>query len=370
MDITQIQKWIDIAKWAPSGANAQPWNVQISPGKNPKLSISVDRNYAAHPSLMDLDGSATIMALGTLTETLCQVADLDGYSVESIHFNKTDSFFNCSIDISFKLNSKAPEIKTGSLDERKIHAIKTRHTNRNAYYKKSAPDSFIEWMKSESASANLKLTSMDLERPTLIKQLKMLEKVRYENSSLFSSLMDEITLKKEASVTGIPITALGVGLDGQIAVTLLKNHPTFRKLLNWGLSQVFADGSIAKPLTHSGHFIYLSAEQNNVESYFNLGRMIQRIWLSAHESGLALQPFCGHLIAYHWLQKNNTHEYSKKHEDMLLKVQEKFLHSWNIDLRAPLFGFRLGYPIKMGEISPRKPTTDIIIKEIRTAIAL
>lgn len=370
MDKLLIQKWVEIARWAPSGGNVQPWNIIAQAGTHQQLILRVDKSYAAHPSLLDLDGSAVIIAFGTFVESLSVAAEVDGYHIEKIKLNNSESFFHCTVEITFKINSMASVKALEILGAQKIANIKSRHTNRNLYQKKAIPESFIDWIKEQSSSLNLRFTPIDQERPKLIKYLSLFEKVRWEDPHLLHSLLEEITLKSESSMTGIPVTNLGAGFDGQMLISLLKNHPSLRRLLSFGLSNVISQISIKRPITRAGHFIFLSAEKNNFESYFNLGRLIQRTWLSAHENGLAMQPFCGHLLAYHWLRGNSKSPLSKKHVNLVVEAQQKILQTWKIDIADPLFGFRLGYPIKQGEISPRKPIMVEVQDDIRKPIAL
>lgn len=369
MNKSLIQKWVDIARWAPSGGNVQLWSILAQAGTELKLTLTVDKNYAAHPSLLDLDGSAVIIAFGTFVETLSVAAEVDGFLIENIKLNNQESFFNCAVEVTFKINSMVSSKELATLGEQKIENIKTRHTNRNLYHKREIPEPFIKWIKEQSSSLNLRFTPIDQERPKLIKYLSMFEKVRWEDSHLLHSLLEEITLKSESSMTGIPITNLGAGFDGQMLISLLKKYPSLRKLLSFGLSGIISQTSIKRPIARAGHFVYLSAEKNNFESYFNLGRLIQRTWLLAHENGLAFQPFCGHLLAYHWLRGNSTNPLSKKHANLIVEAQQKILQAWNVDIAGPLFGFRLGYPIKQGEISPRKPILVEVAGDLRRSIA-
>lgn len=367
MDKTLIQKWVDIARWAPSGGNAQSWEITAQAGTQ-QLTLKVDKDYAVHPSILDLDGSTTIIGFGTFAETLSVAAEVDGYLIEDIKLNNQELFFNCTVEITFKKKSMEPVKEIDLLGSQKIENIKSRHSNRNPYHKKAIPESFIDWIKEQSSSLNLRFTPIDQERPKLIKYLSMIEKVRWEDSHFLHSLLEEITLKSESAMAGIPITNLGVGFDKQMLISLFKKHPRLRKLLSFGLSAVVSQISIKRPIIRSGHFIYLSGDKNNFECYFNLGRLIQKIWLSAHENGLAMQPFCGHLLAYQWLRGNSKSPLSKKHVNLIVEAQQKILQTWNIDIAGPLFGFRLGYPIKQGKISPRKPIVVEVKEDPRRSI--
>ena len=63
--------WLDFAKWAPSGGNAQPWRVEYEENYNSiAFRLAIEPVCKTNSSLMDVRGAASAMALGALAENL------------------------------------------------------------------------------------------------------------------------------------------------------------------------------------------------------------------------------------------------------------------------------------------------------------
>lgn len=66
-----IMKWIEVAKWAASGGNVQPWHIQIIIGQDEsendseeiKLQLTLDQEAWLEKSPLDIKGSASLIAL-------------------------------------------------------------------------------------------------------------------------------------------------------------------------------------------------------------------------------------------------------------------------------------------------------------------
>ncbi|HPI39656.1 MAG TPA: hypothetical protein PLJ21_02560 [Pseudobdellovibrionaceae bacterium] len=356
LNIDLILSWLDVAERAPSGGNAQPWSVSIveeSKLNLSKITLKIDQEYKKNPSMMDLDGAASVMALGAFVETLDQVANLDGFKVNEIYFNHTDVYFDGVVEVLFSINGDSKEI---SLEEKnkEILNIKNRRTNRNIFLKKEIPKDFLIFLKQEAFKANIQITLIDEEREELISQLSRLDKIRWQYEKLRDSLFDEISLEMEKSLIGIPIHQLGLNVLDVFMFTLMKKIKFLRYLTRWGLSWVIQKKSIVRPLRQASLFAYLSTSEQTYKSNFNLGRLFQKVWLESQRREMGFQPFCGHLLAYYELCEFKEYNLNLDQKKEINSVAEQFQNKWNLNLKNPLFGFRIGYPKKPGTLSPRK----------------
>lgn len=76
--MTLIENILDVARWAPSGDNTQPWRFEIVD----KLHFIVHGFDTRDHCVYDLDGHPSQMAIGALLENIEIAATEWGYSVE------------------------------------------------------------------------------------------------------------------------------------------------------------------------------------------------------------------------------------------------------------------------------------------------
>lgn len=354
LDHSLIKSWIQLARWAPSGGNAQPWSAAIQNDNSVHLILSIDKDYKKEPSLLDLDGSTSIMALGTFTENLQYLARLDGYKIANFVFKNIQDFFEGKIEITFAPDNSIPNY-TADEKDKKIQILKNRHTNRNLYQKTEIPLEFINWIKKEAQELGFNFVLFSSSDSKLISALTRLEKIRWENKKLLLSLLDELTFDNNRILTGIPFSHLGTSLLEQYLLMLFKKFNFLGFLMPYGISWIIKRKSIRMPLEHCGLFIYLHTPLKNYEVNFKLGRLFEKIWLEGSALGLSFQPLCGHLIAYYSLIMQNPYSLNPQQQQEIADVSKKYKENWDIGLDKPLFGFRIGYPLKPGSPSQRKP---------------
>lgn len=361
MNKQKIEKWLDIAKWAPSGGNAQPWKVMILDCDKGSLRISIDQDYRKKPSLLDIDGSASVVGLGIFVETLSQTVQLDDYILEVEEVRSGATFFDAEIFIRISEN-----VGTSFSEKVVIRAesIKQRATNRNKYKLEPLPSDFKEWMIAQCGKEKIKLVPVEekQDRLRLIEVLSQLEKVRWENPRFLEDLLSEIGSDNNL---GIPFYQLGVGLPEILMLKTLKVFRFLRGVLRLGFTSEIAKQSIRKPLLGAPSYFYLVGSGYSLEAFFYLGATVQRIWLAAQERGLGFQPLEGHLLAYSALRMSEPSKSLDLYQESQIKsihlVAEKYIQYWGIDLREPLFGFRLGYPLAEAKISARKSVSEICV---------
>ena len=75
-----ILQILDLARWAPSGDNAQPWRFQVLDGLNFVIHGTDTRDHCIY----DLDGRPTQLALGALIETAAIAASRHGLQLSAV----------------------------------------------------------------------------------------------------------------------------------------------------------------------------------------------------------------------------------------------------------------------------------------------
>src|SRR3979411_132924 len=79
-----IEQILDLARWAPSGDNTQPWRFEITG----ELSAVIHGFDTRDHCVYDIDGHSSQMAIGGLLETICIAAT--GHSLGTKFKRRTD----------------------------------------------------------------------------------------------------------------------------------------------------------------------------------------------------------------------------------------------------------------------------------------
>lgn len=325
-----------------------------------ELRIAIDPKYRAQPSIMDHDGSASLIGLGSFVESLSLAAEFDQYNLQIQELGSDKSFFDFFARVQI---TQAPSSHPCRPFISSSQSIINRVTNRTPFLKTPVPLEFQAWMQAEAQQFGLLVRDLsDLKyRSDLIKVLSQLEKVRWENKLFLAHLLDE--LKEDLDTqdnTGIPVHQLGLNQWEQMALVALKKWVPIRELMRRVGSSVIAKGAISTFSDPLPFFCYLVAPTTTAESFFNIGRCLQRIWLVAHEKGLALQPLANHLIAYQSLNAQQPFGLTINHQKTIAEARQIYQTEFGIDLLKPIFGFRLGYPSRVVESSYRRSFNQIM----------
>lgn len=277
-----VEKILDLARWAPSGDNTQPWRFEIIDD----MSLVVHGFDTREHCVYDLDGHASQLALGCLLETMMIAASGSGFRTEisrRTEMPETQPTF----DVRFFAAALTPDPLLPFITERRVQrrtmrARRLRADEKSALEQAINPHFKIIWKETWAekwqsaglmyANAKIRLTCPEAYR---------VHRAIIEWDSQFSETM-------------VPDQAVGV-------------DPLTLKLMRWAmqswrridiLNRYFM-GTVAPRvqldlipgLACAAHFGLVSHSQpESVDDYVAAGRAVQRFWLTATRLGLQLQP--------------------------------------------------------------------------------
>jgi sulfur-carrier protein adenylyltransferase/sulfurtransferase len=277
-----IEKILDLARWAPSGDNTQPWRFEIVDDMNLVVHGFDTRDHCVY----DLDGHASQLALGCLLETMVIAASGSGFRVE-ISRRAEMPEAQPTFDVRFVAAEIAPDPLLPCIPERRVQrramrARRLRADEKSALEQALAPHYTILWKETWAekwqaaglmyANAKIRLTSPEAYR---------VHRAIIEWDAQFSETM-------------VPDQAVGV-------------DPLTLKLMRWAmqswtridiLNRYFM-GTVAPRvqldlipgLACAAHFgLVADAAAESLDDYVAAGRAVQRFWLTATQLGLQLQP--------------------------------------------------------------------------------
>jgi nitroreductase len=283
MDGKAITEILELARWAPSGDNTQPWRFAIEGSDR----VAVFGHDTRAHCVYDLDGHPSQISLGALLETIVIAATRFSLGAKIARRSGTpdehpvfDVVFRA--DTGLAVDPLVAHITQRSVQRRPLRLRRLSEFERQALARSVEPGFRVLWFEGFSrrlAMAWLNFTSA---------------KIRLTIPEAYRVHRDVIEWNSQSSEDRIPDAALGAG-----APTLL--------LMRWAmasweriafLNRYFA-GTLAPRieldlvpgLACAAHGVLVAdGAPCALEDYVAAGRAVQRFWLTATSLGLQFQP--------------------------------------------------------------------------------
>jgi hypothetical protein len=278
-----IKQILDLARWAPSGDNTQPWRFEIVNDRQLVVHGFDTRDHCVY----DLDGHPSQIALGTLLETIAIAASGHGLKASiqrRIDLPETTPTFDVSFepDPPLQPDPLIPFIATRSVQRRPMQTRPLKPQEKQVL-EAAVGDAFrVMWLdgfRNKWRTARLMFANAKL-------RLTMREAYEVHRSVIqWNSRFSEDRVPDQA-----------IGLD-----------PLTTRLMGWVMQSwerveffnTFLAGTLAPRLqldlmpgiACAAHFALIAEhEPQSIDDYVGAGRSLQRFWLTAAKLGLQLQP--------------------------------------------------------------------------------
>lgn len=296
---TPMERILDLARWAPSGDNDQPWRFEIVDDTHAVIHANDTREWCVY----DLDGTSSQIAVGALLETLSIAASGEGLRAEATL--RPDSPEDAPL-IDVRLvpdSSNAPD--------RLLPFIKARVTQRKPFTDRPLAASQKQVLEN-AVGEGFSVVWVDGKagRRQMARLLFHNAHIRLTTPEAFEVHRQNIEWGVQFSEQHIPEGALGLDL------------PT-RKIMRWALhswervqfmNRFFAGTWLPRlqmdwrtALGCAAHFFIIADKPlQSVDDYLQGGRAMQRFWLEATRQGLQFQPEMTPLIFSRYVTQSRT----------------------------------------------------------------
>jgi nitroreductase len=273
---------LDLARWAPSGDNTQPWRFSIEADDR----IAVHAFDTRHDCVYDLDGHASQLSVGALLETLAIAATRFGWTTEIERREGTSDerpVFDVRLrdDVAIGVDPLADYIVERRVQRRPLSTRRLTKSDKRALEAAVAPRFAIRWLE---AAARAKAAWLNFANA----------KIRLTIPEAYAVHRDVIEWNAHSSEARIPAAALGA------------SGPSLA-LMRWAMASWqrvdalnrFAAGTLAPRveldlvpgLACAAHAaIVAPGAPRTLDDYVAAGRALQRFWLTATSLGLQFQP--------------------------------------------------------------------------------
>ena len=282
-DLSPMEQILDMARWAPSGDNTQPWRFELKGG----LEVVIHGHDTRDHCVYDLKGHASQIALGALLENIGIAATRHGLRAEiavRIDQPETHPTFNvrCVPDSAIKPDPLYPYIPVRATQRRPMSTRPLANREKSALESAAGSSYSVYWL--EGLSNRLKVA-----------------KLLYLNAGLRLTLPEAYqvhssVIEWNARFSEDRIPDLAVGLD-----------PLTTRITRWAFSDwtrlrflnTYLGGTVLPrieldvmpSLSCAAHFLIVgTTPPRTVDDYVAAGRAVQRVWLTAMSLGLWQQP--------------------------------------------------------------------------------
>lgn len=304
--------------------------------------------------------------MGCLAHYLICVAEEHGFQLEIKTFQVQPLFWDCSAQLLFVKNSKIPQLEQFQNESLLVH-----YTDRTPYQKKVVPTEVKNSIAAIAAQySSLNLIEVQPSHPIFQSGLRSLEKIRWINKAFLASTLKEIIFKNDHQhQVGIPANQLGIPKIDQILLRLMRKSLGFWLfLLRLGFAQISTYKGTINFFKSSAEIYFLQTHFFNFENAFELGLCFQQIWLKVNSAQLAFQPNGNSLIALGYWTTPEKYNFSKHEIALAQQTTQSYWDELKIDLKKPVLAFRIGWPERRSEKTPRKPLNGKLRQQLIQAI--
>lgn len=273
---------LDLARWAPSGDNSQPWRFAVQ-GKD-RITV-FGRDTRAH-CVYDLDGRPSQISLGALIETIAIAATTFGLSANVRRRASPDHapVFDVSLAATPGLASDplAACIEKRRVARRPLSTRPLRGDEREALERAVAPRFTLRWF--EGVRGRARVAGLNFENA----------KLRLTLREAYPTHRDVIEWDATTSEDRIPDSALGASRASLAMMRWAMASWSRVDMLNRYFAGTLAprlEMDLAPGLLCAAHCAIVAADPPaGIDDYIAAGRALQRFWLTATSLGLQFQP--------------------------------------------------------------------------------
>lgn len=348
-----LYRILDLARWAPSGDNTQPWQFEILGPEHVLIHGFDTRDHVVY----DLDGHASQLAVGGLLETIVIAATTEGY-IAHISRRRDTPDTHLLIDVRFESCSAPPDTLSAFIAQR---VVQRRPMSRRALtqaQKKALenvlPDGYrILWFEGAKRSQLARFMFDNAKIRLIIPEAYPVHKSVIEWGARFSA-------------TKIPGEAVGVDpLTAQFMHWAMASWERVEFLNTWLLGDLppRLQLDLIPGWACAAHYALLAPQAiRSIDDYLAAGRVMQRFWLAATQLGLFIQPQMTPVIFTRYSREKRHFTISERANSLARRLDQRLLEL--IEDKPPdalFFMGRMGFGPKPLSRSTRRPLDQLIM---------
>ena len=285
----QLSVMVEAAGNAPSGGNAQPWRWRFANGN---LYLFIHSDYG--PKLIDFRETASFVALGAATENLVIKAHELGLEIKTERFPLGADSQLVAIFRFFEKNAAVAGMETHVADDL-APAIPLRVANRQIVPRREMTQDQLDMLVSAARSvpgAELRLLTNERDIQAAAGIIAAADRMRVMHKEGHLEFLAEIRWtaeEAERTRTGIDINTLELTPSEMAGFNIARNWPVIEYLNKWGKGSGLERLS-KKTAAAASAIGLITMPEYSIENFFEGGRAVERVWLSAAKERISFQP--------------------------------------------------------------------------------
>jgi hypothetical protein len=355
-ELSDMEKILELARWAPSGDNSQPWNFEITDNTH----IIINAKDESGLNLYDYNGIPTQMSCGFLIETMRIAATLFSYTMEARYQALINHDYR--IEITFRrdddllIDPLAYCIEERSVDRRCYERTVLTQQSKAKLAQAVGDEFTIVWLEKFS------------ERYAVSKFTMIATMIRLSLPELYPIHQRVLNMSEKYTNEGMPIKSTGMNAISRFGMKwAMKSWSRVNIMNHLGAIQAAQIELDLLPGIFCGaHFILIpknKAPDLSIDDYYlRVGRAMQRFWLTVTHLGMVMQPNITPLVLTYYVDNDIAFT---KNTNIIKKACQVAAKLHALDKSNPiLFLGRIGYPRrpKLSSRSIRKPLASLLVK--------
>ncbi len=353
----EVEELVEHAIMAPSGGNIQPWKWIYTDGK---LFLFNDKNRSK--TILNYNNNANLVGLGAATENLI----LKAHELNiKVHFDKLP-YLKDEVLIAVFYFTKDAEI---SVKDDLVNYIPLRATNRILSKKgESLSEAQLTSLKKSIINiegAELRVYQNKQELLKIQDILIELDRVYLTSKKGHHHFISEIRWGKreiELSKDGVDINTIDLTPTEKAGLIVSKEWDVVKHSKEWDLGKTF--GKLTKKaIDSSAALAMIVLPKSNSHRFFEGGRALERIWLTATKENIGMQPISINAFLFERILENDFSGI----EELEIKLKELAAQFYKVcaikETEQNVFFFRLfrGSKPKVGSL--RRELEKVMIYE-------
>ncbi|MQA22108.1 nitroreductase family protein [Rugamonas rivuli] len=293
-----LEQILELARWAPSGDNTQPWRFEILDTRRLVVHGHDTRDHCVY----DLDGHPSQISLGALLETMAIAASAHQLELRAMrHVEAPDHHPTISVEFV-----PAPQLEADPLADFILpRSVQRRPLSRRpltpaerAALTSALPDGYqVHWLEGSQRLAAARLMFRNAKLRLTMPEAWQVHKSVIEWNARYSE-------------DRIPDQALGVDAATARLMRWVMQRWQRVAFFNTWLAGTLAPRlqmDLIPGLACAAHFVLTAPRKpQRVDDYLAAGRAMQRFWLTATAQGLQLQPELTPLIFARYVREGRV----------------------------------------------------------------
>ncbi len=351
---TTLQQILELARWAPSGDNTQPWRFEILDQHR----LVVHGHDTREHCVYDLDGHPSQISLGALLETMAIAASGFGLALRSMrHHDTPDSRPTFSVELlpspGMEPDPLADYILPRSVQRRALSRRALTAMEKAALSAALPPGYRVRWLEGAQRSAAAWLMFNNAKLRLIMPEAYRVHKAVIEWNVQFSK-------------DRMPDQALGVDpMTTKLMRWVMQDWPRVQFFNTWlaGTLAPRLQLDLIPGLACAAHFVLVAERPPvRIDDYVSAGRAMQRFWLTATSLGLQMQPELTPLIFSRYVREERVFSSTPGMQERAAALSRRGAALvGQLDWEAAVFMGRIGAGAAASARSLRRPLSELLL---------